>query len=133
MSQVSFKSIEKKLSRKNAELQEVASEIKKLEDREKELQNEIEKLQTQKVEIIFEQVKKVVKNEKLEITSETVTPILEILRESKPKIEEVENKATKTESKKLEEAVEAEKNKDMGENEDESLAEQLETISSKIA
>ena len=89
MSQITFKTIEKKINRKNSELKEVLEARKKLEDREKEFSAEIEKLQTQKVEIIFEQVKKVVKNEKLDITSESVNPILEILREGTIKVEEI--------------------------------------------
>lgn len=151
MSQITFKTIEKKINRKNSELKEVVEARKKLEDREKELSAEIEKLQTQKVEIIFEQVKKVVKNEKLDITSESVNPILEILREGTIKAEEIssdEEESKKTsfassENNSLDEEMKLEEDDDnieqsdeidkLSEDKTENFVEQLGTVTSKIA
>lgn len=58
MKQTNFKMLEKKLEKKNAELQEVLEFRKKLDDKEKEICASIEKLQNKKIKIIFEQVKK---------------------------------------------------------------------------
>ena len=76
MRQMSFKAIEKKLAKKNAE---------------------IEKLQNQKVEFIFAQVKKEMKNENLDVSSRSILSLLEVLRKNQqifnPKIssDEVED------------------------------------------
>lgn len=80
MRQISFATIEKRLAKKNLELQEVQSMRKRLAEREKEISADIERLQNQKVEIIFLQVKKEMKNEKLDVSSGSVLPLLEALR-----------------------------------------------------
>ena len=80
MRQISFAAIEKRLAKKNSELQEVRAMRKKLAEREKEISADIETLQNQKVEIIFLQVKKEMKNEKLDVSSGSVLPLLEALR-----------------------------------------------------
>lgn len=81
---MSFDSIHKKLDKKNAELLEVRSLRKKLADREKNICADIEYLQNQKVELIFLQVKREIKNEKLDISSGSVLPLLQALRSSQP-------------------------------------------------
>ena len=80
MRQMSFATIDKRLAKKNSELQEVRAMRKKLAEREKEISADIETLQNQKVEIIFLQVKKEMKNEKLDVSSGSVLPLLEALR-----------------------------------------------------
>ena len=82
MPQTNFKVIEKKLEKKTAELVEVKGVRQKLFEKEREISAEIEKLKNQKIELIFRQVKKEMKNEKLEITSESIKPLLEVLRNS---------------------------------------------------
>ena len=82
MRQMSFEAIEKRLAKKNAELVEVRNLRKKLADREKNICADIESLQNQKVEVIFLQVKREIKNEKLDVTSGSVLPLLEALRSS---------------------------------------------------
>ena len=67
MRQISYKSIEKKLEKKNDELVELRNFRKKLDAKEKEICAEIERLQNEKVEFIFAQVKKEIKNENLDI------------------------------------------------------------------
>ena len=79
---MSFDSIQKKLDKKNAELLEVRSLRKKLADKEKNICADIEYLQNQKVELIFLQVKREIKNEKLDISSGSVLPLLQALRSS---------------------------------------------------
>lgn len=80
MRQMSFATIEKRLAKKNLELQEVQSMRKRLAEREKEISADIERLQNQKVEIIFLQVKKEMKNEKLDVSTGSALPLLEALR-----------------------------------------------------
>lgn len=80
MRQMSFAAIEKRLAKKNSELQEVRAMRKKLAEREKEISADIESLQNQKVEVIFLQVKREMKNEKLDVSSGSVLPLLEALR-----------------------------------------------------
>ncbi len=80
MKQISFKAIEKKLERKNAELVEVREFRKKLDDKEKEICAAIDKLQNRKLEAIFEQVKKEIKNKNLDITSASVLTIVDALK-----------------------------------------------------
>ena len=87
MRQNNFEMIEKKLAKKNAELQEVRETRKKLEDKEKEIKSAIEKLQNQKIEFIFEQVKKEIKSENLNVTSSAVMPLLEVLRKNHQTVE----------------------------------------------
>ena len=53
MRQISFKTIEKNLQKKNAELVELRDFRRKLDAKEKEICAEIEKLQNEKVEFIF--------------------------------------------------------------------------------
>ena len=82
MRQISLESIQKKLAKKNAELLEVQALRKKLALREKNISDDIESLQNQKVEIIFMQVKRQIKNEKLDVSSSSVLPLLEAIRGS---------------------------------------------------
>ena len=65
MRQISYKSIEKKLDAK-----------------EKEICAEIERLQNEKVEFIFAQVKKEIKNENLDISSGSILSLVEVLRKN---------------------------------------------------
>ena len=98
----SFKVIEKKLEKKNLELMEIRESRKKLDDKEKEICAAIDKLQNQKVEIIFEQVKKEIKNENLEISSASVFAIVDALKNNKQilnaegKLEETEQNSNLT-------------------------------------
>lgn len=78
MRQMSYGSIEKKLAKKNAELVEVRDSRRKLD--EKEILAAIETLQNQKVEYIFAQVKREMKTEKLDVSSGSILPLLEVLR-----------------------------------------------------
>lgn len=82
MKQLSFKAIEKKLERKNAELVEVREFRKKLDDKEKEIVAAIDALQNRKVEVIFEQVKKEIKNKNLDISSVSALAIVDALKNS---------------------------------------------------
>lgn len=77
---LSFDSIQKKLDKKNAELAKVRSLRKKLADREKIISLYIENLQNQKVEAIFLQVKREIKHENLNVSSGSILPLLEALR-----------------------------------------------------
>ena len=88
MGQANFKVIEKRSEKKNAELLEVRGLRQKLFEREKEITAEIEKLKNQKIELIFMAVKKEMKTEKLEITSEAIMPLLEVLRNENSTSEE---------------------------------------------
>ena len=82
MRQSSFKTIEKKLEKKNAELVELRDFRKKLDAKEKEICAEIERLQNEKVEYIFAQVKKEIKNENLDVSSGSILSLLEVLRKN---------------------------------------------------
>lgn len=82
MRQLSLDSILKKLDKKNAELIEVRALRKKLADREKNICADIESLQNQKLEVIFLQVKRQIKHENLDVSSNSVLPLLEALRGS---------------------------------------------------
>ena len=82
MRQISFKTIEKNLQKKNAELIELCDFRRKLDAKEKEICAEIEKLQNEKVEFIFTQVKKEIKNENLDVSSGSILPLLEVLRKN---------------------------------------------------
>lgn len=82
MRQISYKSIEKKLEKKNDELVELRDFRKKLDAKEKEICAEIERLQNEKVEFIFAQVKKEIKNEKLDISSGSILSLVEVLRKN---------------------------------------------------
>ena len=77
---MSFESIQKKLDKKNEELHEVRTLRKKLADKEKVICAEIENLQNQKVEAIFLQVKREIKNENLNVSTGSILPMLEALR-----------------------------------------------------
>ena len=98
MGQTNFKVIEKKLEKKNAELLEVRGLRQKLFEKEKEISAEIEKLKNQKIELIFTAVKKELKNEKLEITSDSIMPLLEVLRNGTATSEENNKPEVTTES-----------------------------------
>ena len=80
LKQVSLATIEKKLEKKNQELEEVREFRKKLNEKEKEICAAIEKLQNQKMESIFAQVKRGIKNENLEVSAESVMQMLGVLR-----------------------------------------------------
>ena len=80
LKQVSLATIEKKLAKKNQELEEVREFRKKLNEKEKEICVAIEKLENQKMEVIFAQVKKGIKNENLEVSAESVMQMLGVLR-----------------------------------------------------
>ena len=111
MPQTNFKVIEKKLEKKSAELIEVKGLRQKLFEKEKEISAEIEKLKNQKIELIFHQVKKEMKDEKLEITSEAIMPLLEVLRSSTVTVKdsETDNNVFSTADKKIANDVTKEK------------------------
>ena len=94
---LSFDSIQKKLDKKNAELAKVRALRKKLADREKIISLDIENLQNQKVEAIFLQVKREIKHENLNVSSGSILPLLEALRNHQQyskdtkSVEEVDN------------------------------------------
>ena len=71
MRQISFEMIDKKLAKKNAELQEVRETRQKLLDKEKEI-----------------------KSENLNVSSASILPLLEVLRNNR-QVEESENKRQK--------------------------------------
>ena len=75
-----FDSIQKKLDKKNAELAKIRSLRKKLAAREKVISGDIDTLQNQKVEAIFLQVKRKIKHENLNVSSGSILPLLEALR-----------------------------------------------------
>ena len=77
---ISFDSIQKKLDKKNSELAKIRALRKKLADREKIISGDIENLQNQKVEAIFLQVKRQIKHENLNVSSGSILPLLETLR-----------------------------------------------------
>ena len=64
LKQKSLAAIEKRLEKKNLELEEVREFRKKLNEKEKEICTAIEKLENKKMEVIFSQVKRGIKNEK---------------------------------------------------------------------
>ena len=90
MKQISFKAIEKKLEKKNLELMEIRESRRKLDDKEKEICAAIDKLQNQKVEVIFELVKKEIKSENLDISSESIVPMLEALRNNQQILQSIQ-------------------------------------------
>ena len=102
MKQISFKAIEKKLERKNAELVEVREFRKKLDDKEKEICAAIDKLQNRKLEAIFEQVKKEIKNKNLDITSASVLTIVDALKGNQQILSEEETSAEFVETAEIE-------------------------------
>lgn len=79
---LSLVSIQKKLEKKNSELLEVRALRKKLAEREKSISADIAFLQNQKVEAIFWQVKRGIKLENLNVSSDSILPLLEALRNS---------------------------------------------------
>ena len=83
LKQKSLETIEKKLTKKNQELEEVRELRKKLNEKEKVICVAIEKLENEKMEVIFAQVKRGIKNEKLDVTSESVLKMLGALRKEK--------------------------------------------------
>ena len=83
LKQKSLETIEKKLTKKNQELEEVRELRKKLNEKEKVICVAIEKLENEKMEVIFAQVKRGIKNEKLDVTSESVLKMLGALRNEK--------------------------------------------------
>ena len=91
MKQLNLKMLEKKLEKKNSELVEVRDFRKKLDDKEKEICAAIEKIQNQKVEIIFAQVKKEIKNKNLDISSASVLTIVDALKNNQQILNDEEN------------------------------------------
>ena len=83
LKQKSLETIEKKLTKKNLELEEVREFRKKLNEKEKEICVAIEKLENEKMEVIFAQVKRGIKSENLDVTSESVLKMLGALRKEK--------------------------------------------------
>ena len=79
---LSLVSIQKKLDKKNSELLEVRALRKKLAEREKSISADIAFLQNQKVEAIFMQVKRGIKLENLNVSSDSILPLLEALRKN---------------------------------------------------
>lgn len=79
----SLATIEKKLEKKNLELEEVREFRKKLNEKEKEICVAIETLENEKMEVIFAQVKRGIKSENLDVTSESVLKMLGALRNKK--------------------------------------------------
>ena len=133
MKQISFKAIEKKLEKKNLELMEIRESRRKLEDKEKEICATINKLQNQKVEVIFEQVKKEIKSENLNISSKSIVPMLEALRNNQRILQSVqpdEEVSKRSESKiKANDILSEEKSEmELIENEDSNFASHLNQI-----
>ena len=93
--------LEKKLAKKNAELLEVRDFRKKLDDKEKEICSAIEKIQNQKIEIIFEQVKKEIRNKNLDISSASVLTIIDALKNNQQILQTEENFETDDESEEI--------------------------------
>ena len=91
MRQTNFQTIDNKLAKKNAELQEIRETRQKLADKEKEICASIDKLQNQKIEVIFEQVKKEIKSENLKVSSASIIPLLEVLRNTRQIEDDSEN------------------------------------------
>ena len=101
MKQLNLKMLEKKLEKKNAELLEVRDFRKKLDDKEKEICAAIEKIQNQKIEIIFEQVKKEIKNKNLDISSASVLTIVDALKNNQQILNGEENFETEDKSEEI--------------------------------
>ena len=101
MKQLNLKMLEKKLEKKNAELVEVRDFRKKLDDKEKEICAAIEKIQNQKIEIIFEQVKKEIRNKNLDISSASVLTIVDALKNNQQILSSEENFETEDESEEI--------------------------------
>ena len=108
MKHLSLKTLEKNLEKKNAELLEVRDFRKKLDDKEKEICAAIDKLQNQKVEVIFAQVKKEIKNNNLNISSASILTIIDALKNNQQIFSGEEN----SESEKEVEEVMPEENSD---------------------
>lgn len=101
MKQSSLKMLEKKLEKKNAELVEIRDFRKKLDDKEKEICVAIDKIQNQKIEIIFEQVKKEIRNKNLDISSASVLTIVDALKNNQQILSSEENFETEDESEEI--------------------------------
>ena len=101
MKQLNLKMLEKKLEKKNAELLEVRDFRKKLDDKEKEICAAIEKIQNQKIEIIFEQVKKEIRNKNLDISSASVLTIVDALKNNQQILNDEENFETEDEPEEI--------------------------------
>ena len=82
MKHSSLKSIEKKLERKNAELQNAVETRKELEIKIRGLKEEIATMQSAKLEYVFQNVKKAILKENLSVTPEAVSGMLDTLRNS---------------------------------------------------
>ncbi len=91
MKQSSLKSIEKKLERKNAELQNAVETRKELEIKIRGLKEEIATMQSAKLEYVFQNVKKAILKENLSVTPEAVSGILDTLRKSQGDSDDTEN------------------------------------------
>ncbi len=97
-----------KLEKKNAELVEVREFRKKLDDKEKEICAVIEGLQNRKVEVIFEQVKKEIKNKNLDISSVSILSIVDALKNNQ-QILQTEDISGEVSEVEMEESLEEEK------------------------
>ena len=133
MKQISFKAIEKKLEKKNLELMEIRESRRKLDDKEKEICAAIEKLQNQKVEVIFEEVKKEIKSENLDISSESILPMLEALRNNQRILQSIQpdeevSKISKSKIKANDILSEEKSEMELIENEDSNFASHLNQI-----
>ena len=133
MNQISFKAIEKKLEKKKFELMEIRESRRKLDDKEKEICAAINKLQNQKVEVIFEEVKKEIKSENLDISSESILPMLDALRNNQRILQSIqpdEEVSKISESKiKVNDILSEEKSEmELIENEDSNFASHLNQI-----
>lgn len=94
------------MEKKNSELVEVRDFRKKLDDKEKEICATIEKIQNQKIEIIFEQVKKEIRNKNLDISSASVLTIVDALKNNQQILNDEENSESE---KEVEEVMSEEK------------------------
>ena len=133
MNQISFKAIEKKLEKKKFELMEIRESRRKLDDKEKEICAAINKLQNQKVEVIFEEVKKEIKSENLDISAESILPMLDALRNNQRILQSIqpdEEVSKISESKiKVNDILSEEKSEmELIENEDSNFASHLNQI-----
>ena len=80
---------------------EVRDFRKKLDDKEKEICAAIDKIQNQKIEFIFEQVKKEIRNKNLDISSASVLTIVDALKNNQQILSSEENFETDDESEEI--------------------------------
>ena len=85
MKQSSSKSLEKKLTRKMADLDAAMESRQQIDSKIKELREAIENLQSTQLEQVFQQVKKSILKEGLRVDADSVPGILQSIRESQEK------------------------------------------------